>query len=397
MRLIDVMTLSSEGLRERKLRLALNLVGIAVGCMAITGLVSITQGLSDNVTGQLKIFGPDQLIVAPGQILSGQMVASDSFTWMDVNLIKKIGRVEIATPTLANKLSSFSIKGETYYAETCGFEDLWFRIIENVKPEEGRLLQSGDVETCVVGRELAFPSDGEEPIIRVGDRIKIESLVGGEKKDLNVRVVGILAKTGGIVSDNFDRMLILPIRTAQKFFDAGGEFTSIFIKARSIEDVIVVKDEIKEIYGDDITIVTSESIQGIVTSIISVIQAVLSGIAGISLFVAGVGIVNTMTVSVIERTHEIGILKAIGSKNSDVLFLFLSEAAITGLIGGVIGSALGIALAISMGNFIDLSVSASPTLGLYVVGFAVTTSILAGFYPALKASKLNPIEALRHE
>jgi len=312
-------------------------------------------------------------------------------------LIKKIGRVEIATPTLANKLSSFSIKGETYYAETCGFEDLWFRIIENVKPEEGRLLQSGDVETCVVGRELAFPSDGEEPIIRVGDRIKIESLVGGEKKDLNVRVVGILAKTGGIVSDNFDRMLILPIRTAQKFFDAGGEFTSIFIKARSIEDVIVVKDEIKEIYGDDITIVTSESIQGIVTSIISVIQAVLSGIAGISLFVAGVGIVNTMTVSVIERTHEIGILKAIGSKNSDVLFLFLSEAAITGLIGGVIGSALGIALAISMGNFIDLSVSASPTLGLYVVGFAVTTSILAGFYPALKASKLNPIEALRHE
>ncbi len=397
MRLIDVMTLSSEGLRERKLRLALNLVGIAVGCMAITGLVSITQGLSDNVTGQLKIFGPDQLIVAPGQILSGQMVASDSFTWMDVNLIKKIGRVEIATPTLANKLSSFSIKGETYYAETCGFEDLWFRIIENVKPEEGRLLQSGDVETCVVGRELAFPSDGEEPIIRVGDRIKIESLVGGEKKDLNVRVVGILAKTGGIVSDNFDRMLILPIRTAQKFFDAGGEFTSIFIKARSIEDVIVVKDEIKEIYGDDITIVTSESIQGIVTSIISVIQAVLSGIAGISLFVAGVGIVNTMTVSVIERTHEIGILKAIGSKNSDVLFLFLSEAAITGLIGGVIGSALGIALAISMGNFIDLSVSASPTLGLYVVGFAVTTSVLAGFYPALKASKLNPIEALRHE
>ncbi len=397
MRLIDVMTLSSEGLRERKLRLALNLVGIAVGCMAITGLVSITQGLSDNVTGQLKIFGPDQLIVAPGQVSGGQILAADSFTWKDVNLIKKIGRVEVATPTLANKLSSFSIKGETYYAETCGFEDLWFRIIENVKPEEGRLLQRGDVATCVVGRELAFPSDDEEPIIRVGDRIKIESLVGGEKKELNVRVVGILAKTGGIVSANFDRMLILPIRTAQQFFDAGGEFTSIFIKARSIEDVLVVKDEIKEIYGDDITIVTSESIQEIVTSIISVIQAVLSGIAGISLFVAGVGIVNTMTVSVVERTHEIGILKAIGSKNSDVLFLFLSEAAITGLIGGVIGSVLGIVLAISVGSFIDLSVSASPALGLFVVGFAVTTSVLAGFYPALKASKLKPIEALHYE
>ncbi len=397
MRLIDAMTLSSEGLMERKFRLALNLVGIAVGCMAITGLVSVTQGLSDSVTAQLQVFGPDQLVVAPGQVSSGQILASDSFTWKDVNLIKKIGRVELATPTLANKLSSFSIKGETHYAETSGFEYLWFRIIEKVEPEEGRVLQRGDVAICVVGHDLAFPYDDEEPILRVGDRIKIESFVEGEKRELNVRVVGVLAKTGGIVSDSFDRMLILPIRTAQQFFDAGGEFTSIFIKARSIEDVLVVRDEIKEIYGDDVTVVTSETIQGIVTSIVGMIQAVLSGIAGISLFVAGVGIVNTMTVSVIERTHEIGILKAIGSKNSDVLFLFLSEAAITGLIGGVIGSTLGIALAIFVGGFIDISVSVSLPLGLFVVGFAVTTSILAGLYPALKASKLKPIEALRHE
>ena len=397
MKLIDVLVLSGKGLNERKFRLALNLIGIAVGCLAITALISLTQGLSDNVTGQLQIFGPDQLIIAPGQVQSGQIVASSSFTWKDVNLIKKMGQVEIATPTVANKLSSYNIKGKTYYAETAGFEYLWFRIIENAKPEEGRLLQSGDVATCVVGRDLAFSSDGEKPIIRVGDRIKIEAYVDGENKELNVRVVGILAKTGGVISENFDSMLILPIRTAEKFFDVGGEFTSIFIKAKSTEDVPIVKEEITKIYGDDVTIVTSVTIQELVTSIISAIQAVLSGIAGISLLVAGVGIINTMTISVIERTHEIGILKAIGSRNRDVLFLFLSEAAITGLIGGLLGAALGIALAVSVGGFIDLSVSISPMLVVYVAGFAVTTSILAGFYPALKASKLNPIEALRQE
>jgi putative ABC transport system permease protein len=113
--------------------------------------------------------------------------------------------------------------------------------------------------------------------------------------------------------------------------------------------------------------------------------------------VAGVGIINTMTVSVMERTKEIGTLKAIGAKSLEVLFMFLSEAVITGFIGGAIGAGLGFLLARLIGRFIDLSIPCSAMLGLEVVLFAIITSVTSGLYPAYRASNMNPVEALRHE
>jgi putative ABC transport system permease protein len=127
------------------------------------------------------------------------------------------------------------------------------------------------------------------------------------------------------------------------------------------------------------------------------IESVLGGIASISLLVAGVGIINTMTVSVMERTREIGTMKAIGAKNLDVLVLFLSEATITGIIGGTIGASFGFMLSRIVSNMIGLRTEPTITLGAMVVGFAVVTSILSGLYPAWRASNLSPVEALRHE
>ena len=123
----------------------------------------------------------------------------------------------------------------------------------------------------------------------------------------------------------------------------------------------------------------------------------LGGVAAISLVVAGVGIVNTMTISVMERTREIGILKAIGSRSSDVLLMFLTEAMVTGLIGGTLGAAIGFALGNIIGQAIDMPVSSSIYLGLGVVVFAVVTTSLSGLYPAWRASRLHPVEALRSE
>ena len=132
-------------------------------------------------------------------------------------------------------------------------------------------------------------------------------------------------------------------------------------------------------------------------SILGTIQSVLGGIAGISLVVAGVGIINTMTVSVMERTKEIGTMKALGAKSLDVLMMFLTEAMLTGMIGGAIGAGFGYLLAGIIGSFIDLTTSSSIMLGFEVVVFAVATSIASGLYPAYRASNMNPVEALRHE
>jgi putative ABC transport system permease protein len=150
-------------------------------------------------------------------------------------------------------------------------------------------------------------------------------------------------------------------------------------------------------FEDRINILDYEFIQEQVNQVLGTIEAVLGGIAAISLLVAGVGIINTMTISVIERTHEIGILKAIGATSKDVLLLFLSEATITGIVGGILGSIFGFVLGKIVGDYINLPVSSSAFLGIMVVGFAVVTSVLSGLYPAWRASKMNPVDALRDE
>jgi putative ABC transport system permease protein len=155
--------------------------------------------------------------------------------------------------------------------------------------------------------------------------------------------------------------------------------------------------DIEQALGDDVAVLSAETMQELVGTILGAIEAVLGGVAAISLLVAGVGIVNTMTISVMERTREIGIMKAIGSKSTDVLLIFLSEAVITGLAGGALGAGLGFLLGNTIGNTIDMPVSLNPMLGVGVIAFAIITTVLSGLYPAWRAAKMHPVEALRAE
>jgi putative ABC transport system permease protein len=169
------------------------------------------------------------------------------------------------------------------------------------------------------------------------------------------------------------------------------------VQAESLEVVSDVAERIEDRMGESVTVMSFESAQELVGEVMGTIEAVLGGIAAISLIVAGVGIINTMTVSVMERTREIGVLKAIGAKSRDVLFMFISEAVVTGLVGGVTGALFGIFLAQVVGNYINLPPEPSLSLMAFVVGFAVATSVISGLYPAWRASNLHPVEALRYE
>ena len=394
---LDIFLIATNGLKERKFRFALNLVGILIGCAAITGLISVTQGLQTSVMGQLNVFGPSNLIIIPGEISQGPMISGVTFNWRDVDIVGRVDYVKGVTPIIANKFAEYTIKGRYFRTDVYGVEKEYKELNPNTELDSGRNFVQSDSAVVIVGSNIAKPLDLDEPIVELGDRIKIKASVKGVEKELTLRVIGILKETGSSFGANLDDSIAVPLKTAQQLFEVGGEFSYLLAQADSIDVVALAAEGVEAKMGDRATVVTAASAQEQVNSILGTIQSVLGGIAGISLVVAGVGIVNTMTVSVMERTKEIGTLKAIGAKSFDVLFMFLSEAMLTGLIGGAVGAGFGFLLAGLIGRLIDLPTSSSLILGGEVILFAVVTSVLSGLYPAYRASNMNPVEALRHE
>jgi putative ABC transport system permease protein len=395
--LLDIFLMSTQGVRERKFRFALNIVGILIGCAAVTGLVSVTQGLTDSVTQQLDVFGPTNIIVIPGDIQSSMGLASDTIGWRELDIIERVSEVAAATPIVANRFCTFTVKGRTFYTDVYGVTEEYLKINKNTVIAEGRNFVRSDAAVVCVGANVAWPKDLDEQLINLGDRIKIKSQVNGVEKEMTLRVIAILKAQGSSFGFNLDDSISIPLGTAQQFYEIGGEFNFVIAKTDTIDEVKAAVDSIKDRLGDKVTVISYARAQEQVGSILGTIQSVLGGIAGISLLVAGVSIINTMTVSVMERTKEIGTMKAVGAKSSDVLFMFLSEAMVTGTVGGAAGAAFGFIIGKAVGGYIDLPVTASLSLGAFVVSFAVVTAVVSGLYPAWRASNLSPVEALRSE
>uniref|UniRef100_A0A7C3FD08 ABC transporter permease n=1 Tax=Candidatus Methanomethylicus mesodigestus TaxID=1867258 RepID=A0A7C3FD08_9CREN len=405
MRSSDIFKWGMRGIRQRKLRAALTILGIMVGTAAVIALVSQTEGIQGNILDQVNRLGSNTLTVRP----AGAAI----LTQADVDKISQMPGVDYVIP-LSTAAVRISGPGVVKSFAVIGVDPAQFyALVNDAELEEGRLYEPISFSEVVVGHEVKQPQDMVAPLLSIDQSVTLEFGSLSNPSRRTVQVVGTIAPFGSAALINVDESIFMSLRAVMSTFGRSS-YSLLFVRTASADAVDSVVSSIKASYGSTVNINTVKQVTETVTSITGALTVLLGAIAGISLFVAGIGITNIMFVSVIERTREIGVLKAVGFKRRDVLYLFLSEAVIVGAVGGAMGIAVGSALSyfipaiLSRGlgrsqviasaiQSFDYAPSIRPEMVVMVFAFAMAVSIIAGYYPASRASKMDPVVALRHE
>lgn len=395
----ELFSIAFRNLKMHKLRSSLTLLGIIIGIAAIVALVSIGEGLNQAVTQEFEKMGLDTLAVEPGSGAGMSTMVSRALKEEDIGLIEGIPGVEhvmgfyetAAIAEFRDKQSSVFIIGLTPadrpFLEKAGYLDLM----------KGRNLESNDKYAVIISESFASEGFNEETL-RVKDQLEIN----GQK----FKIVGITKDMSGIIGGfSPANMIWLPKETVQDFFGEKDPMEiMVQVTDREIADEVADKitERLKRAHGEeDFYVMTTENIMESAGVVLGLIQAVLVALAGISLIVGGIGIMNTMLMSVLERTKEIGVMKAVGATNSRVLSIFLVESAMIGAFGGVAGAMLGILLASLVSVVATLSGFGLP-VGINIVAiigaiaFAMLVGMASGYLPARRAALLEPVQALRY-
>jgi len=386
-----------RALASNKARSLLTMLGVIIGVAAVILLVGIGTGVQDEITGQVEGLGSNLLFVIPGQYggsMGGdQAPPSRRFTIEDSDLLaRRVPGLDSVVPVIQAgstiKRGNQSLRvvvaatneqgGEVFSGELAG----------------GRGYRKSEVQagTRVVAigsnvRDVLFP--GQDP---VGKTVTLE----GQR----FTVVGYYVPLGGGLAGDQDSQVYIPVTTAQRVFNLN-YINTIVVKASDAERIEVVKADIRRVltprYGEEFTVFTQEQTLGLLSSLLGTLTYMLAGIAGISLLVGGIGIMNIMLVSVSERTREIGIRKAVGARTYDILSQFVIEAVGLSVLGGIAGIAIGWGGAELMAAFTPVPTNVTPWAVAMAFFFAAGVGVFFGVYPAWKASQLDPIDALRYE
>lgn len=401
----DYFFLAFNNLRRRKLRSWLTIIGIFIGIAAIVAFISLGQGLENYINEQVSELGSDIIMVMgkAGPVMSpmASFMSNKPLTNDDVDLIEKINGVEIASPMIMYPVS-IKYGEETkdliiYSMEPKDIEEL-FGQLSSFDIEYGRDLKDSDKYKAVVGARF---HEIYKKQIGVGSKLEIESQ--------KFEIIGILKSIG---NPQDDMSIYIPNEVMREILDEPKKVSIIYVKTQKGK-VDVVAEKIKremrkdrhEKEGEEsFDVSTAEQLLETFGEILAVVQAIVIGIAAISLIVGGIGIMNTMYTSVVERTKEIGTMKAVSAKNSDILLIFLFESGLLGLIGGLMGLGFGMAISktveyviVNLYQLQLLKITFDPVLIVSVLLFSFVVGSAAGLLPAVQASKLKPVDALRYE
>jgi putative ABC transport system permease protein len=400
----DYLRLAVRNLRKRGIRSWLTMLGIFIGIAAVVSLISMGSGLQAAITGQFGELGADKLTVQNAETGFGPpgSTAIQKLTKHDLDIIKRVPGVDLAVPRLIRSARiEYNKEANFDYVSDIPTEDREIEMVySSLKAEilNGRLLTKNDRGKIVVGN--AFANEVFDKEVKVGSKITIEGR--------QFEVVGVLKKSSSFILND---IIILPHDDLIDILDIGDEIDAIAVQVtdkdraeetgHAIEDALRKDRKLKK-GEEDFTVQTPQQSLQAISTILTVINVVVAGIAAISLLVGGIGITNTMYTSVLERTREIGIMKAIGAKNTDILSLFIIESALLGLAGGIIGAILGISMAyaVSFGvrsafPAIDFVVQVSWPLLIGAALFSLVVGTISGLVPAVQASRMRPVEALR--
>jgi putative ABC transport system permease protein len=390
----DYFNLTLRNLSHRRLRSYLTIIGIIIGIASIIALISISQGLENAITEQFEKIGSNRIFVVPkGFTGVGNL---PGITTEDLDQLKKMPEIAWTNPYLiqSDEVEFSRTKRFVQQIVAIETEDVAKKYSDmDIDLEAGRFPNNGEKYVAVVGYKFAH--DLFDKDIPLKGKIKL--------KDKKFTVVGIMEEIGNSDDDN---SVWIPMDNARELYNKPKEITAIELKIKKGLDLNEVADKIfkrlkRARNNENFEVSTPEQILSQINELLAVIQLVLGGIAAISLIVGGVGIMNTMYTSVLERTKEIGIMKSIGATNNIILLIFIIESGFIGLIGGSLGVILGNIIAFLVGviaknmGFGLLKIVFDYKLSLFSLSFAFFIGMLAGFLPARRASKLKPAEALR--
>jgi len=403
--LLDFFKLGMSNIRRRKLRAWLTMMGIFIGIAAVVSLISLGQGLENAVTGQFASMGTDVLTVQNAETGFGPpgSTAITKLTEHDLKLIEGVNGVEFALTRYIrtaraefNKVVQFSTITNVPDTQV---EREWLYSSGGLKTEEGRLLKSGDSGKIVVGKNFGANDIFGKPIV-VGKKILVE---GRE-----FEIVGILKTSSNFFLNSAILMLDSDLKDVMETGDA---IDLIVVKVDNPDDAEAVAERIRKtlrndrnekVGEEDFSVQTPLDTLKAVGTILKAVQIVVVGIAAISLIVGGIGIANTMYTSVLERRQEIGTMKAIGAKNSDILTVFLVESGLLGLAGGIIGVVLGGSISYMVSAVANVAFGSEIiafNLPTYLVAFSIAFSfglgVIFGAVPSYQASRLKPADSIR--